>query len=382
MKIIFMHKDIPVGSFDIVPNTGRISSELIPENPEHLPIPVQYADDQTYALANWIRMRSISKSREDLAMLLSVYRVETPEALSFKNLGLNLSDQYWFQPEGADLQYDEVNLFIHDFEPIDLPIHHLSSFSPDSSSNGNLRKYWEIGEDSIRYLYKAGSRPFFQQPYNEVAAARILDLLEVPHVPYSVVKRDGEALSVCPTFIDPDTEYIPALDILGVSPQKKNESAFRHFQNCVKQLAIPMKPLDIPNLIAFDYLIQNSDRHYGNFGFLRDANTLAFKGMAPVFDNGSSLWYMDLTQNMRFKDQPAKPFRDTQEKQLKLAEGSALPLENLSDDKLEQIVEESYLGADNVDTKRQKTILKNLKTARDYLKSQQSHWMPDQSIQH
>ena len=213
-----------------------------------------------------------------------------------------------------------------------------------------------------------------------MAAARILGLLEVPHVPYSVVKRGGEALSVCPTFVDQDTEYIPALDILGVSPRRKNESAFRHFQSCVKQLSIPMKPSDLPNLIAFDYLIQNSDRHYGNFGFLRDANTLAFKGMAPVFDNGNSLWYMDLTQNMRFKEQPAKPFRDTQEKQLKLAEGSILPLKNLSDDTFKQIVEESYLGADNVDAKRRKTILRNLKSARDYLQSLQSHWTPDAGI--
>lgn len=374
MKIKFMHKDVPVGSFEIIPDLGSISSELIPENPEHLPIPVRYSDKPTYALARWIHLRSISRSREDLAMLLSIYRVETPEALSFKNLGLNLSDQYWFQSEGADLQYDEVNLFTHDFAPIDLSIHRISSFSPDSSSNGNLRKYWEIGEDNVRYLYKAGSRPFLQQPYNEVLASRILDLLKIPHVPYQVVKRNGEPLSVCPTFIDTDTEYIPAIDILGVSPQKNHESTYQHFQNCVKQLKIPMKSSELPNLIAFDYLIQNSDRHYGNFGFLRDANTLAFKGMAPVFDNGNSLWYTDFTQNMRFKDQPAKPFRDTWDKQLKLAESSTLPLHNLSDNRLKCIVKESYFGAETIDAERQKKILKNLIGARDYLQGLQNRW--------
>lgn len=37
-------------------------------------------------------------------------------------------------------------------------------------------------------------------------------------------------------------------------------------------------------LVVLDYLVENDDRHWGNFGFLRDANTGEYLGMAPYFD--------------------------------------------------------------------------------------------------
>jgi len=40
-----------------------------------------------------------------------------------------------------------------------------------------------------------------------------------------------------------------------------------------------------------DRIINNIDRHYGNFGFIRNADTLEFQGFEPIFDNGNSLWY-------------------------------------------------------------------------------------------
>lgn len=44
------------------------------------------------------------------------------------------------------------------------------------------------------------------------------------------------------------------------------------------------------NLVAFDTLIGNTDRHTQNWGILLDTDNVA--RMAPVFDNGTSLGYM------------------------------------------------------------------------------------------
>ena len=38
--------------------------------------------------------------------------------------------------------------------------------------------------------------------------------------------------------------------------------------------------------IVLDYIIANEDRHQGNFGAVRDAETLEFIVTAPVFDSG------------------------------------------------------------------------------------------------
>lgn len=40
------------------------------------------------------------------------------------------------------------------------------------------------------------------------------------------------------------------------------------------------------SMLVFDALIYNEDRHFGNFGFLRDNYTGKLTGPAPIFDNG------------------------------------------------------------------------------------------------
>ena len=69
-----------------------------------------------------------------------------------------------------------------------------------------------------------------------------------------------------------------------------------------------------------DFLIANEDRHLNNFGVIRNAETLEYIGMAPIFDNGTSLWYN--TPSHRIKPMspgiPSKPFKDTHGEQISL----------------------------------------------------------------
>lgn len=39
-----------------------------------------------------------------------------------------------------------------------------------------------------------------------------------------------------------------------------------------------------------DFIISNVDRHLNNVGILRDADSLCFERMAPIFDSGKSLF--------------------------------------------------------------------------------------------
>ena len=43
------------------------------------------------------------------------------------------------------------------------------------------------------------------------------------------------------------------------------------------------------DMIVFDAVILNTDRHYGNFGFLEDSRTNQIVAPAPLFDHGNSL---------------------------------------------------------------------------------------------
>ena len=68
-------------------------------------------------------------------------------------------------------------------------------------------------------------------------------------------------------------------------------------------------------MLTLDYIISNEDRHYNNFGAVRNAETLEWLGLAPVYDSGTSLWhttpYIGSVTN-------CKPFKKTHNDQIKL----------------------------------------------------------------
>lgn len=73
-------------------------------------------------------------------------------------------------------------------------------------------------------------------------------------------------------------------------------------------------------MMLLDYLICNQDRHFGNFGAIRDAVTLEWVGFAPIFDSGTSLWFDQYASKIHaLTDAPAKPFAATQQAQLAFA---------------------------------------------------------------
>ena len=55
-------------------------------------------------------------------------------------------------------------------------------------------------------------------------------------------------------------------------------------------------------MLVLDYLIVNEDRHLNNFGLIRNAVTLEWVGVAPLYDNGNSMWFNRVVSEMRADD--------------------------------------------------------------------------------
>jgi len=71
-------------------------------------------------------------------------------------------------------------------------------------------------------------------------------------------------------------------------------------------------------MLTLDYLIVNEDRHFNNFGAIRDAETLEWLGPAPIYDSGTSLWHDALLFGHEGKQTPSKPFRASHTEQIEL----------------------------------------------------------------
>ena len=208
----------------------------------------------------------------------------------------------------------------------------LDFSSPDNTSDGNLKKRWKI-INGKRCLIKGGSNPFRQQPFNEVIAAKIMERLNIPHIPYTLMWDNGAPYSVCEDFINEATELIPAWRILQTKKKSNNTSVYTHFKECCETLGIKGVVPFLDRMIVLDYIIANEDRHLNNFGAIRNAETLEWIGMAPIYDSGSSLGYDKIPAKIRSgKDVVCKPFKNHHSEQLKLVSDFGwIDFESLSD---------------------------------------------------
>ena len=187
-------------------------------------------------------------------------------------------------------------------------------------------------------------------------------MLGFPHVPYRLSFIDGYPYSLCPDFVNGHTEFITAKAVLASFPKQQNESLYSQLLRACETLGIPGVKESLSSMIILDFLIAKEDRHTNNFGFIRNAETLNWIGMAPLFDNGSSFGFDKLTSEISSNSGiVCKPFKNKHREQLKLA----LPFHNLnlaSLDALTNIADEFLKdnGGKYVDEERTREICKAL----------------------
>lgn len=326
MNFILMNKKRPLADIDLS-DSGYIVSINKIIDADAFPVGVITDNDikNTIGRLNaWWQGRAIPASRDGLNIVLQTYGIETATKLAVRSLGLSLSDQYWIKPASSDIDWQDVNFFTNDFSS-DLgdaffsrgsSKPNINPMTPDASSNGWLKKKWIIINEE-RFLAKAGSIPLLQQPYNEVAASKIMEVLGIEHVEYKLIIEDARPLSLCKNFVTTQTEFVPANLIRNILPKSNHDSEYTHFLKCAEKLEIPNVKKHLDKLMIIDFIIENTDRHYGNFGFIRDVDTLKFIGPAPIFDSGTSLWCDVLNTEIGIW-QKVMPFRETHKEQCKL----------------------------------------------------------------
>ena len=324
MKITLMNKNTPLMSLDIDIKTSYVKEILKIHNAEPMPISV-YSDDETTLGENftqWWNGRSIPASRRQLRERLQELRVSAMAEIINKSFGLSLSDQYWIKPLGTDIAWKDINFFTNEFSTdmgeflIDNRFNgELDMHSPDNTSDGLIQKKWII-EDGIRCLMKTGTPPFVQEPFNEVIGSCVLACMSVPYAAYTLTKDDQRFYSKCSNFIDEDHEYVSAYYLCKSMHPKEGMEKEEQLRRAMEHYRIHDGEKFIQQMLCLDFIIMNVDRHWGNFGFIRNVNTLEVERPAPIFDNGNSLWY-DMAHIPEHFDQ-AKTFRKKHRTQIKL----------------------------------------------------------------
>lgn len=307
-------KRMPIGTFKTEYNT--ISSET-----------------DFHKFKVWWKSRFIPSDRKYLKKALELLNLSSVDQLVSKTHCASLNDQYWTKLPEENVSWKDINFFTNDFDDsvgFVLLLNREKNFSeksynnPDFTTDGTLPKRWII-EDGKRYLIKGTDSAFMQEPFNEYLAYILCSKLEINNVAYQVLQtknNEGETeyLSKCENFITENTEFVPAYFIKESLKKSNNDSDYQHFIKCCNVLGADNIESDLNMMLFIDFIMANTDRHYRNFGLIRNTDTLKWIGLAPVFDTERSMF---LTRPMPKQDYEAinieaKPFKDNQAEQFNL----------------------------------------------------------------
>ena len=71
-----------------------------------------------------------------------------------------------------------------------------------------------------------------------------------------------------------------------------------HYVNLCEEHGIKNIRHSLDEMLVIDYIVANEDRHFNNFGVIRNAETLEWLSAAPIFDSGTSLGYNRLERSI------------------------------------------------------------------------------------
>lgn len=181
-----------------------------------------------------------------------------------------------------------------------------------------VKSEYEFLVSNHRYLFKHSfqtqSRVYPDQYWTEIIAYRIGCMLKIP-VPPAFVAFNSNT-KVCGSLIEWFLNYpnqieerrVPGGDIMMklIPSYDRKKGNAHNFETIALYLSILDKKSQFEtswltfwcDMILFDAIIGNIDRHQDNWGLLWNQDQASRVRMSPVFDNGTSLGYEILEENM------------------------------------------------------------------------------------
>lgn len=263
------------------------------EETEHLlPLDMQRTGE---GVIRWLERRVIPKNRAFVDEILKTLGLSANDTKGIIDVckGLSLNDSYWVVPEGFEGKFAQYNLYENRFSEMLALVAYTGAgqsrqaftTSPELTTNGMLPKAWRLVENDGIYLYKGGTTGASnagREPYCEYYASQIAEAMRLNAVHYDLENWKGITASKCRLFTNIDTAYLPIGRLVKSGGIAACLNYYDSFGGAFSE--------QIRSMLVFDALIYNEDRHFGNFGVLRDNHSGQIIAPAPLFDHGLSLF--------------------------------------------------------------------------------------------
>lgn len=295
MNYVLKQFDLPLLKFAVEEDLASPVLKVLWVNEAHrnlLPLDLK---PEAGSLSRWIRHRTIPKNRAYVHALLAKcgLNLNRPMSIIAVCKGLSLNDSYWIVEEGFEGSFDKYNLYENRFSQI-LGLVAFTGYgssnrtslesSPEFTTNGMLPKCWRRVNGKV-LLYKGGTSGASNtgnEPYSEYYAAQVAQAMGIDAIEYGLSKWKGVLCSTCELFTSKDYAYMP---IGHIVTEGGFAAVFDYYQQLGEAYVQALR-----DMLVFDAVVCNTDRHFGNFGLMIDNVTNTIARPAPLFDHGNSLF--------------------------------------------------------------------------------------------
>lgn len=295
MEYVLKQFDTPLLRFAATTdsNTPEVTITWVNEaERQRLPLDLELTPE---SISHWLRHRAIPRNRAYVTAFLSRCGLSVNRPVDVLSVckGLSLTDCYWVPTADDTAAFAKVNLYDNRFSNVLAAIAFTgygssvrSSLrsSPEFTTNGMLPKCWRrIGGKVM--LYKGGTMGFANtgfEPYSEYYAAQIARAMGVEAIDYGLSRWKGQLCSTCTLFTSKDYSFMPVGRLV---PRGGMETVTAYYRKLG-----PQYEQAFADMLVLDAVICNTDRHFGNFGFLVDNHTNTIAAPAPLFDHGNALF--------------------------------------------------------------------------------------------
>lgn len=301
--IFLMLIDKPVLRFNLYGK--NLSSRLEILEPDLLPISLRHLKNTEdiieiiQSLDMWLLLRHIPLSRKNAKWLLNKlnFTQGSDKLTTIKCRGLTVTDGYWLKIKTSDT-WDGLNLFDNSFVEVldEIALNGRSSNkrftlqgelkTPEYTTDGTYAKCWVRESDGI-YLYKTGDG--YREVEAEVVSSLLANKLNIPHVQYTFAERLNIKCCKCKVMSNKDRSIVPYNDVATLYSML-NSKTINTIYDIEKVVKFGNGNItEMYNMLLFDAVIANIDRHGKNWGFYQNNDTGVLQGLHPLFDHNCSI---------------------------------------------------------------------------------------------
>ena len=214
---------------------------------------------ETLGYFEWMKTRySAGTNASARRLMLRAFGTDNHNRTLGVTRALSLSDCYWLKQEHEKTSFDDVTPYLHD-----------EWQGEGVFEGGSISTLFANGASSKRWI--DSTTLLKEDSFKEIEPYELCKALDLEH--YASKARISDKGIKLSNFTSMSS-FLESFE----------QSGFVGEMDDARTVAVSLYGDQAVALFVIDYLVEHDDRHWGNIGFIRDADSGSYISMAPYYD--------------------------------------------------------------------------------------------------